>query len=53
MLAFGERLLNKEEEPKPIVAVFRILEHVTANPQMINWTSSTQRALIRLLSDPN
>lgn len=53
VLRLADELLNKESEPKPIIAVFRILEHISSNPQIVGWTFSTQRALIRLLSDPN
>lgn len=53
VLMRAEVLLATETEPKPIVAVHRILQHVTASPQIAGRTTSTQRALIRLLSDPN
>ena len=51
LLDFGTRILKEEEEPKPIISLYRILEHITSNTMITNWSTNTQLALVKLLHD--
>ena len=44
--------MAKEDEPKPVLAVFRLLESLTSSHFTINWSWREQQALINLMSDP-
>jgi len=53
VLDFATQVLKQEDEPKPIVALFRLLEFVTDSSTFINRTHKTQEELIKVFSDPN
>ena len=44
--------MAKDEEPKPILAIYRLLETLSSNHHVINWSGRTQNAVINLMSDP-
>ena len=46
LLDFGTRILKEPEEPKPIISLYRILEHISSNTMIVNWSGNTQKALI-------
>ena len=46
LLDFGTRILKEPEEPKPIISLYRILEHISSNTMIVNWSGNTQKTLI-------
>ena len=45
-------IMAKEDEPKPVLAVFRLLNAITQSHYVISWSWREQQALISLISDP-
>ena len=52
VIRFVKDLLDKEEEPKPIIALQRILEKCSANGQVVNNSHFTLQSLLRVILDP-
>ena len=45
-------IMAKEEEPKPVLAIYRLLDSLTLSHYTIAWSWKEQQALINLMSDP-
>ena len=41
VLDFGNELIAREDEPKPIISVYRLLQKITTNGQIVFWTGKT------------
>ena len=52
LFGLAMNIMAKEDEPKPVLAVFRLLNVLTQSHYTINWSWKEQQALISLMSDP-
>jgi len=44
-------LFERGDEPKPILAVFRLLEVLTNSPHVLLWSNREQQAMVNLIDD--
>lgn len=52
LFGLATNIMAKEDEPKPVLAVFRLLNVLTQSHYTISWSWKEQQALISLMSDP-
>lgn len=52
LFGLATNIMAKEDEPKPVLAVFRLLNAITQSHYVISWSWREQQALISLISDP-
>lgn len=48
---FAGKLLQNNDEPKPIIALYKMLTHLTSNPNILAFTQKEQNMLIKVLMD--